>query len=90
VSNGKKRTSVVYGRRLFLHPIPSVGLGIRQRVTTWWIPPCQFRDIACGVRRPYGGMKQLSKRHWLFVALAAFVWSGTLFVVLYWLHLMGW
>jgi hypothetical protein len=36
------------------------------------------------------GMKELSKRDWLFVALAAFVWSGTLFVVLYWLDLMGW
>jgi hypothetical protein len=35
-------------------------------------------------------MKELSKRDWLFVALAAFVWSGTLFVVLYWLDLMGW
>jgi hypothetical protein len=35
-------------------------------------------------------MKELSKRDWLFVALAAFVWSGTLFVVVYWLYRRGW
>jgi hypothetical protein len=35
-------------------------------------------------------MKELSKRDWLFVALAAFVWSGTLFVVVYWLYWIGW
>jgi hypothetical protein len=35
-------------------------------------------------------MKELSKRDWLFVALAAFVMSGTLFVVLYWLYRTGW
>jgi hypothetical protein len=35
-------------------------------------------------------MKELSKRDWLFVTLAAFVWSGTLFVVVYWLYWMGW
>jgi hypothetical protein len=35
-------------------------------------------------------MKELSKRDWLFVALAAFVMSGTAFVILYWLYRMGW
>jgi hypothetical protein len=35
-------------------------------------------------------MKELSKRDWLFVALATFVMTGTLFVVLYWLYRMGW
>jgi hypothetical protein len=33
--------------------------------------------------RPKRRMKELSKRDWLFVTLAAFVWSGTLFVVVY-------
>jgi hypothetical protein len=37
-----------------------------------------------------GGMKKLSKRDWLFVALAAFVMSGTAFVILYWLYRTGW
>ena len=35
-------------------------------------------------------MKELSKRDWLFVALAASVMSGTAFVVLYWVYKMGW
>jgi hypothetical protein len=35
-------------------------------------------------------MKELSKRDWLFVALAAFVFTGTVFVVLYWMHSIGW
>ena len=30
------------------------------------------------------------KELWQFVAFAAFVMSGTLFVVLYWLYQMGW
>jgi hypothetical protein len=43
------------------------------------------------LRRPkWGVMKELSKRDWLFVTLSAFVMSGTLFVVLYWLYQMGW
>jgi hypothetical protein len=35
-------------------------------------------------------MKELSKRDGLIVALAAFVMSGTAFVILYWLYQMGW
>jgi hypothetical protein len=35
-------------------------------------------------------MKELSKRDWLFVALAAFVFTGTVFVVLYWIDSMVW
>jgi hypothetical protein len=35
-------------------------------------------------------MKELSQRDWLFVALAAFVMSGSAFVVLYWLYQMEW
>jgi hypothetical protein len=46
--------------------------------------------IAVGPWVTGGGMKELSKRDWLFVALAAFVMSGTAFVILYWLYRIGW
>jgi hypothetical protein len=35
-------------------------------------------------------MKGLSKRDWILVVLFAFVGSGTLLVILYWLYWMGW
>jgi hypothetical protein len=35
-------------------------------------------------------MAGLSRRDWLFVAPAAFAFTGTVFVVLYWIDSMGW
>jgi hypothetical protein len=35
-------------------------------------------------------MNGLSKRDWVLVALLTFVGTGTILVVLYWLHRMGW
>jgi hypothetical protein len=53
--------------------------------------PTAGNVIGRQLRRPYGWRnEELSKRDWLFVALAAFVMSGTAFVVLYWLYKIGW
>jgi hypothetical protein len=35
-------------------------------------------------------MAKFTKRDWLFVAIAAFVISGTALVILYWVYWMGW
>ena len=37
-----------------------------------------------------GTMNEMSKRDWLLVILIAFVVTGTVFVILYWLYQAGW